>query len=221
MFPHFHPHRSPRPSPVYSPTSERSSEEGSWGFRRRRTLIPEGTRTAFRAEDEQFSERGDTHSKRRGERSLLAEDSGEADSAQQRSPLIPLPAGESRVAVPAELQEQKPACDQTTDQRQKPVVSQRRSFPNTPFLRLPMGGLYLLELSAADQEADCSWVTLHLYGKVAQRLPRLRRLYLPARHPHGAFLRPLSPPPALTLKVAKNSPGISQCEAGPRASWQS
>jgi hypothetical protein len=34
-------------------------EEGSWGFRRRRTLIPEGTRTAFRAEGEQFSERSD------------------------------------------------------------------------------------------------------------------------------------------------------------------
>ena len=31
----------------------------SWGFRRRRTLIPEGTRTAFRAEGEQFSERSD------------------------------------------------------------------------------------------------------------------------------------------------------------------
>jgi len=30
-----------------------------WGFRRRRTLIPEGTRTAFRAEGEQFSERSD------------------------------------------------------------------------------------------------------------------------------------------------------------------
>jgi hypothetical protein len=29
------------------------------GFRRRRTLIPEGTRTAFRAEGEQFSERSD------------------------------------------------------------------------------------------------------------------------------------------------------------------
>ena len=30
-----------------------------WGFRRRRTLIPEGTRTAFRAEGERFSERSD------------------------------------------------------------------------------------------------------------------------------------------------------------------
>src|SRR5882757_3748318 len=29
------------------------------GFRRRRTLIPKGTRTAFRAEGEQFSERSD------------------------------------------------------------------------------------------------------------------------------------------------------------------
>ena len=29
------------------------------GFRRRRTLIPTGTRTAFRAEGEQFSERSD------------------------------------------------------------------------------------------------------------------------------------------------------------------
>jgi hypothetical protein len=29
------------------------------GFRRRRTLIPEGTRTAFRAEGERFSERSD------------------------------------------------------------------------------------------------------------------------------------------------------------------
>ena len=29
------------------------------GFRRRRTLIPEGTRTAFRAEGEQVSERSD------------------------------------------------------------------------------------------------------------------------------------------------------------------
>ena len=32
------------------------------GFRRRRTLIPEGTRTAFRAEGEQFSERSDAGS---------------------------------------------------------------------------------------------------------------------------------------------------------------
>jgi len=31
----------------------------SCGFRRRRTLIPEGTRRAFRAEDERFSERSD------------------------------------------------------------------------------------------------------------------------------------------------------------------
>jgi hypothetical protein len=30
-----------------------------WGFRRRRTLIPKGTRTAFRAEGEQYSERSD------------------------------------------------------------------------------------------------------------------------------------------------------------------
>jgi hypothetical protein len=30
-----------------------------WGFRRRRTLIPKGTRTAFRAEGEQSSERSD------------------------------------------------------------------------------------------------------------------------------------------------------------------
>ena len=30
-----------------------------WGFRRKRTLIPEGTRTAFRAEGERFSERSD------------------------------------------------------------------------------------------------------------------------------------------------------------------
>ena len=30
-----------------------------WGFRRRRTLIPEGTRTAFRAEGERLSERSD------------------------------------------------------------------------------------------------------------------------------------------------------------------
>jgi hypothetical protein len=29
------------------------------GFRRRRTLIPKGTRTAFRAEGEQWSERSD------------------------------------------------------------------------------------------------------------------------------------------------------------------
>ena len=29
------------------------------GFRRRRALIPKGTRTAFRAEGEQFSERSD------------------------------------------------------------------------------------------------------------------------------------------------------------------
>ena len=29
------------------------------GFRRRRTLIPKGTRTAFRAEGEQYSERSD------------------------------------------------------------------------------------------------------------------------------------------------------------------
>ena len=35
---------------------------GSCGFRRRRTLIPEGTRTAFRAEGEQFSERSDAGS---------------------------------------------------------------------------------------------------------------------------------------------------------------
>jgi hypothetical protein len=33
--------------------------EATWGFRRRRTLIPEGTRTAFRAEGEQFSDRSD------------------------------------------------------------------------------------------------------------------------------------------------------------------
>ncbi len=33
--------------------------ENVCGFRRRRTLIPEGTRTAFRAEGEQFSERSD------------------------------------------------------------------------------------------------------------------------------------------------------------------
>ena len=33
--------------------------ERIWGFRRRRTLIPKGTRTAFRAEDEQSSERSD------------------------------------------------------------------------------------------------------------------------------------------------------------------
>ena len=33
-----------------------------WGFRRRRTLIPGGTRTAFRAEGEQFSERSDAGS---------------------------------------------------------------------------------------------------------------------------------------------------------------
>ena len=32
------------------------------GFRRRRTLIPKGTRTAFRAEGEQFSERSDAGS---------------------------------------------------------------------------------------------------------------------------------------------------------------
>ena len=31
----------------------------NWGFRRRRTLIPKGTRTAFRAEGERFSERSD------------------------------------------------------------------------------------------------------------------------------------------------------------------
>jgi hypothetical protein len=30
-----------------------------WGFQGRRTLIPEGTRTAFRAEGEQLSERSD------------------------------------------------------------------------------------------------------------------------------------------------------------------
>jgi hypothetical protein len=36
--------------------------ERGWGFRRRRTLIPEGTRTAFRAEGEQFSERSDAGS---------------------------------------------------------------------------------------------------------------------------------------------------------------
>src|SRR6266851_4659609 len=36
--------------------------EAGWGFRRRRTLIPEGTRTAFRAEGEQFSERSDAGS---------------------------------------------------------------------------------------------------------------------------------------------------------------
>jgi hypothetical protein len=35
------------------------SRGASCGFRRRRTLIPEGTRTAFRAEGEQCSERGD------------------------------------------------------------------------------------------------------------------------------------------------------------------
>jgi hypothetical protein len=33
--------------------------ESICGFRRRRTLIPKGTRTAFRAEGEQFSERSD------------------------------------------------------------------------------------------------------------------------------------------------------------------
>jgi hypothetical protein len=33
-----------------------------WGFRRRRTLIPGETRTAFRAEGEQFSERSDAGS---------------------------------------------------------------------------------------------------------------------------------------------------------------
>jgi putative ATP-dependent endonuclease of the OLD family len=33
-----------------------------WGFRRRRTLIPGGTQTAFRAEGEQFSERSDAGS---------------------------------------------------------------------------------------------------------------------------------------------------------------
>jgi hypothetical protein len=32
---------------------------GDCGFRGRRTLIPKGTRTAFRAEGEQFSERSD------------------------------------------------------------------------------------------------------------------------------------------------------------------
>src|SRR6266849_7664413 len=32
---------------------------GRWRFRRRRTLIPKGTRTAFRAEGERFSERSD------------------------------------------------------------------------------------------------------------------------------------------------------------------
>ena len=40
-------------------TLERPGLERVWGFRRRRTLIPEGTRTAFRAEGEQFSERSD------------------------------------------------------------------------------------------------------------------------------------------------------------------
>src|SRR5258706_6578883 len=58
------------------------------GFRRRRTLIPKGTRTAFRAEGEQFSERSDAgfsivpqvfafvkknHPKRSGGRAPLAE----------------------------------------------------------------------------------------------------------------------------------------------------
>jgi len=36
-----------------------TSEAQEWGFRRRRTLIPKGTRTAFRAEGEQLSERSD------------------------------------------------------------------------------------------------------------------------------------------------------------------
>jgi hypothetical protein len=40
--------------------SAQEIEREAWcGFRRRRTLIPEGTRTAFRAEGEQFSERSD------------------------------------------------------------------------------------------------------------------------------------------------------------------
>ncbi len=40
-------------------TRIRELRQRNWGFRRRRTLIPEGTRTAFRAEGEQFSERSD------------------------------------------------------------------------------------------------------------------------------------------------------------------
>jgi hypothetical protein len=42
-----------------SPSGVRVMVTAMWGFRRRRTLIPEGTRTAFRAEGEQFSERSD------------------------------------------------------------------------------------------------------------------------------------------------------------------
>jgi hypothetical protein len=44
------------------PSSTGTKNEGVavfCGFRRRRTLIPEGTRTAFRAEGERFSERSD------------------------------------------------------------------------------------------------------------------------------------------------------------------
>ncbi|MGA2186610.1 MAG: hypothetical protein ABSH47_26635 [Bryobacteraceae bacterium] len=43
------------PVPLY----KQSSASIDWRFRRRRTLIPKGTRTAFRAEGEWFSERSD------------------------------------------------------------------------------------------------------------------------------------------------------------------
>jgi hypothetical protein len=48
--------RSSNPIPI---DTNRQMRTLMWGFRRRRTLIPEGTRTAFPAEGEQLSERSD------------------------------------------------------------------------------------------------------------------------------------------------------------------
>jgi hypothetical protein len=45
--------------------------------------------------------------------------SGETDSAEQSSPLIPLPTRKTRIVVPAESEEQKPACDETADKSNK------------------------------------------------------------------------------------------------------
>ena len=76
---------------------------------------------------------GDAHPHGRAQRHL-GEYSGKADPTKQRSPLIPLKAGKTRIVVSAELQEQKPARDETTDKHQKPVTQYsyvrpvRRSF---------------------------------------------------------------------------------------------
>src|SRR5882757_7215855 len=78
------------------------------GFRRRRTLIPKGTRTAFRAEGEQFSERSDAgisivqevfvfvKENLSGAQRRKSAASGERGTGKGRQPLSPPSTGETR-----------------------------------------------------------------------------------------------------------------------------